>query len=205
MGELGILKVASLACAVSLLGSFALERQQQARSVASCKAVHALVMYDYHRKAFDDFDMSAVPALPEWMIDTVGVDSFCDVVWVEFDSPLVDDAVLASLSAFDRVQVVHISNTSISDAGLQHLAALGDLEFLTLNSYALTDAALAHVGQLKSLRRLQIEYASITDEGLKHLYGLSNLETFELFNTQVTPEGIAALQKAIPNLEVELD
>jgi hypothetical protein len=56
---------------------------------------------------------------------------------------------------------------------------------------------------LKGLRSLDLGRTRITDAGLKELAGLKDLRVLDLGETQITPAGVAALQKALPKLQIK--
>ncbi len=98
---------------------------------------------------------------------------------------------------------LNLRATAITDAGLAHLRNLKELEILVLNGTSIGDTALGHVAKIRSLKHLEISNTGITDAGLKHLRGARTLK-FLLVGTvnDVTPQAVAALKKALPNLEV---
>jgi hypothetical protein len=59
------------------------------------------------------------------------------------------------------------------------------------------------VASLVSLTRLGLGNTAVSDEGLKALHGMKRLRWVSLDGTRVTDTAIAELQKALP--EVELD
>jgi Leucine-rich repeat (LRR) protein len=61
------------------------------------------------------------------------------------------------------------------------------------------------IGNLTKLKGLWLLGNSITDADLEHLNPLENLTMLDLSATKVTKEGVTALQKALPNCEIESD
>lgn len=102
------------------------------------------------------------------------------LTWVNLGGTGTTDDVLASVQGLKNITRLHLENTRVTDAGLKHLKELRYLEYLNLYG---TD---------------------VTDAGLMQLRGLKNLKKLFLWETRVTPKGVAALQQAMPALEVNM-
>src|SRR5262249_2099762 len=73
---------------------------------------------------------------------------------------------------------------------------------LNLSDTAITDAGLRHLEGLVGLGRLVLRGTAITDAGLQHLRGLKSLRVLDLQGTKVTDEGVAALSRALPDVNL---
>jgi hypothetical protein len=58
---------------------------------------------------------------------------------------------------------------------------------------------------MPNLHELHLNETLITDAGLEHLQSSRSLKKVEMRLTTVTEEGVAALKKALPELEVVYD
>jgi Leucine Rich repeat len=114
-----------------------------------------------------------------------------------------DDAALASIKGFSKIEKLTLNNTKITDAGLDNVKGLGTLKKLYLVDTKIGDAGVEKLKELKELRVLSLAGTGVTDAGLEHLKGLTNLETLFLHGTKVTDDGVKKLKEAIPKLKVE--
>jgi len=115
----------------------------------------------------------------------------------------VNDGALVPLKALlGRLVGVNARGTDITDAGLVHLKDAKGLVRLHLEKTKITDAGLAHLKGLDNLEYLNIYSTAVTDAGLKHLEGLKKLKKLYVWETKVTDDGVAALKKALPDLQV---
>jgi hypothetical protein len=101
---------------------------------------------------------------------------------VEFISPwgVVSAEQLAIICSLSQLKRVSIVRARLDDSSLEKLATLRDLQYLNLDENAITDA------------------------GLKVVAKMAKLTEVSLGGTRVTPQGIAELQKARPNLKINL-
>lgn len=102
------------------------------------------------------------------------------LVWLDLGGAAITDAGLASLTSFKQIRRLQLQNTRITNAGVQHLVALNQLTHLNLYGAEITDAALTHIQSLKQLKKIY------------------------LWRTHVTPKGVAELQRALPELLIDL-
>jgi hypothetical protein len=128
-----------------------------------------------------------------------GIERLGGEVDTEWDGPtwlsvFLDDV---SVSWFDRVYLVALSETVISNEGLKRLGGLTNLRMLLLTNTKISDDGMKHLSGLTNLQFLWLENTQITDEGLKHLRSLPFLIYVDLTDTKVTNEGIKELQKAV--------
>ncbi|MCF7765856.1 MAG: hypothetical protein K9N62_19480 [Verrucomicrobia bacterium] len=114
----------------------------------------------------------------------------------------VTDESLKPLKDIATLMHLNLANTAITDAGLGQVKGLVNLRRLHLEKTGITDAGLAHLKGLVNLNYLNLYGTGVSDAGLKHLEGLRNLKSLYLWQTQVTDEGVAALKKALPELEI---
>lgn len=112
---------------------------------------------------------------------------------------------LADLSPIAKnIMALDLSRTRLKDADLAPLAGMTNLVRLELKRNTITDAGLVHVQGLVELETLNLFDTQVTDAGLAQLAGLKRLQKVFVFNTKVTAGGAAALQKAIPEVVVNL-
>ncbi len=116
----------------------------------------------------------------------------------------VTDEHVAPVAELSNVHVLLLGKTSVTDAGLAHIKGLSTLNRLHLENTKVGDAGLAHLKGLKELAYLNLYGTPVTDAGLDHLKGLKNLKNLYVFQTKVTNAGAAGLQKALPDLKVEM-
>lgn len=114
-----------------------------------------------------------------------------------------DDAALASVKGFGKLQKLTLNGTKITDAGLDNLKGLGALHKLYLVDTKIGDAGLEKLKDLKELRVLSLAGTGVTDAGLEHIKALPNLEIVFLHGTKVTDDGVKKLKEALPKLKVE--
>lgn len=100
----------------------------------------------------------------------------------------------------DRVlALVALERAEFSDLG--PLAELTDLQIVDLSSAPVRD--LTPLAGLKKLKSLGLDHTQVSD--LSPLAALSNLTDLTLSGTKVTSEQVEALQKALPNCQIEHD
>jgi Leucine-rich repeat (LRR) protein len=117
----------------------------------------------------------------------------------------ITDAGLEHLKGLTQLSFISLSFTKITDAGLKHLAGMKQLKNLLLYDTRITDAGLKYLAGLEQLQSIDLRVTQITDSGLKHLEVLKRLQYVNLAKTQVTDAGVKKLQKALPNLKIELN
>lgn len=145
------------------------------------------------------------PVGPPWVRELVGKDRmqmFDDATFAWLDDAATD-ARMVHLHALTRLQGLNLDDTQVTDDGLVHLYELTRLELLRLRGTHVTDGGLIHLQRISSLQGLNFDGTQLTDAGLVHLRGLSSLKRLSLVNTKVTDAGVAALQQALPELQIE--
>jgi hypothetical protein len=179
----------------------------QYHSVRSVEAVYGRVMFDYHRTESGSFDYNARSFLPRWADAPIVHHLFHRVVYVDLDSPHVDDSTLLFLTGLPNLEYLHIGNTTITPDGLPILEALPNLRVLWINTDGIDDdRAIAHIAMLRSLERLEIDNANnVTDVGLNHLMQAKELRWLVLIDTKVTEAGVERLKDALPRCEIMID
>ncbi len=114
----------------------------------------------------------------------------------------LSDAGLENVEGFKELHRLFLPH-GVGNAGLEHLKRLGNLEILTLPQAKVTDAGLVHLKELKNLKELQLSAKGVTDAGLAHFKDMTGLQYINFAGSKVTKEGVAALQKDLPNLQVD--
>ena len=123
---------------------------------------------------------------------------------LDLQSTQVTDAGTIILKGMNKLKWLSLFNTKVTDVGLKNLEDMTQLQDLYLGETNITDAGLVYLRKLTQLQSLGLQYTKITDVGLVHLQGLSQLKWLHLTNTKTTKDGVDDLQKAIPNLYIEL-
>lgn len=98
---------------------------------------------------------------------------------VSLENKPVEDASLALLHSFPKLQSLSLAHTRITDEGLREVATLSTLEHLDLSGDP-----------------------GVTDAGLNHLAALPRLQMLTLSGTRVTDGGVQKLRAARPGLHV---
>jgi len=160
---------------------------------------------------------------PTWLVDSLGVDYFSNVVSVSFtrratDAALfhvpklqrverldlygsaVTEAGLLHLKGLPHLQTVRLVRTKVCDAGLAQLAGLNKLKVLSLEGTELSDAGRAHLRELTNLEDLDLASTAVSDQGLAHLQGLTKLRALDLSRTGITDAGLAYIE-GLSNLQ----
>jgi Leucine-rich repeat (LRR) protein len=172
-----------------------------------------------------------MPGGPDWLrgrIDDDGMEPFDTVTEIEIPDSQASDATLRNMGSLARLERLRLDKTNVTDAGMVHLSGLTNLrdlwldntqvtdiglsrlkgltglEMLAIGNTKVTDAGLVYLERLDKLEWLGLNGTEITDAGLVHLYGLTNLKRLWLINTRVTGAGIAELQRALPNISLQL-
>jgi hypothetical protein len=165
--------------------------REQRRAIAAIEAVGGVVCFDYQKMQFGSFDSSKPVPGARWLRALVGDEPFRSVIYVALCArKTCDDAALAQVANFPRLEVLQLDGSAITDAGLVHIRGLRHLERLDLGWTAVTDAGLANVEGLESLIVLNLSHTKITDAGLAHIAGLRRLSHLVLSETSVGDEGM---------------
>ena len=146
--------------------------------------------------------------------------------WLRLDGCQVTDENVHYLASIPDLETLYVSNTRVSDDGLKQICGIQTLKKLTLDGTPITDSGLAALkelpnleelslwkcnvtdrgcgtlAELTGLKKLSLDGTQVTDSGLRKLYALKGLERISLWKAPVTDEGIAAIKKALPELDV---
>jgi internalin A len=129
---------------------------------------------------------------PKWLVDSLGVDYFFNIVAVDLDGRATD-LELVHVGNLKRLRSLQLSESEVTDSGLAYLQGLTSLNRLTLKSTGVTDAGLAHLKGLTSLEEIRLQATGCSDAGMAHLSALPRLKILGLANTRVTAAGLARL------------
>ncbi|HEY2157559.1 MAG TPA: hypothetical protein VGH33_18165 [Isosphaeraceae bacterium] len=163
----------------------------QRRAIASIEAAGGEVCFDYQKTPFGSYDRSRPIPGARWLRALVGDEPFRSVVYVSLCArKTCDDAALAQVANFPRLEVLYLNGSAVTDAGLGVIRRLRHLERLDLGWTAVTDAGLANVEGLDSLGLLCLNHTNVTDAGLVHIAALRNLGHLVLSETSVGDEGM---------------
>ena len=162
------------------------------------------VRYDYQyptgHYGRDDVDNRATSPVPTWLLDSLGVDFFHDVVEVDVHrdygngrrNPNTDDGLLHRLHGFPELRRLELVHCGITDDGLRRLPVFASLETLDLSYSSVTDDAMPYLGRLKSLKWLDLAHTRVNGRGF---HKLARLEHLEVLNLTLTPIRDEALSK----------
>lgn len=178
----------------------------QKRSVAAVHEYGGRVRYDFQYPqgtyGRDDLDYSATSRVPQWMLDSVGIDFFHDVVEVTIDreydygrqNPSADDGLIRSLYGLPELRRLGLSHCGVSDEGLRGLSRFSSLEDLDLSYSSITDDALSRIGSLTSLKWLDLGHTRINGRGFHRLSRLDELEVLILTLTPIRDEALNSVK-----------
>ena len=102
-----------------------------------------------------------------------------NIAWLDIGGSQITDEGMIHLSAFNKLERIHLENTGITDNAIESLVSLKELRYLNLHGTNISDASLETIAQIKSLKSLYI------------------------WNTNVTAKGINQLEKKRPDLNIE--
>ncbi len=178
----------------------------QRRAIAIIEAAGGIVHFDYQKTPFGSVDHTKPVPGARWLRALVGDEPFRSVHYVSLSArKTCNDAALAQVANFPRLEVLQLEGSAITDAGLAVIRGLRRLERLDLGWTAVTDAGLANLEGLNSLVLLNLNHTNITDAGLAHITGLRNLSHLVLSETSVGDQGMAYLSglSALHHLDLE--
>jgi len=117
------------------------------------------------------------------------------------DGEWLSDSDLAEVPG-DTV-FLNLENAQISDAGVGSLPDLPRLRCIDLDSTRISDTAMERVAMFRSLEEIWIEGTAVSDRGLAFLHDLQSLKFISILDCEnISDEAVAALQEAIPGVEV---
>ncbi|MEE9392558.1 MAG: DUF2231 domain-containing protein [Planctomycetota bacterium] len=104
----------------------------------------------------------------------------------------------------DRLLRLDLKKTNLDDAGLALLAGFERLEYLNLSETKISDEGLSALSKMKKLKSLNLWGTAISDAGLRHLEGLTALRSLYLWKSKATPQGAKALQATLGDLKIDM-
>ena len=116
----------------------------------------------------------------------------------------VRDEHLAPLADIQNLSELDLANTQITAEGLKHISNANNLTKLSLANTSLDDAALKQIEGLTNLMSLNLYNTKVTDAGLASLKNMKFLRKVYAWQSGVTEQGAAELNKALPNVDVNL-
>jgi internalin A len=166
----------------------------QRAAVAAIQRVNGYVEYEWD---FTNPNRKPSPRSwwPKWLVDSLGVEYFFNIVAVDLDDRATD-LELVHVGNLTRLRSLQLSQSEVTDSGLAYLQGLTSLKRLTLKFTGVTDAGLAHLKGLTSLEEIRLQATGCSDAGLAHLSALPHLKILGLANTRVTAAGLARLKAA---------
>lgn len=112
------------------------------------------------------------------------------------------DEQLSVLKGALAVTELNLGRSKITDAGLAALSGLKNLTRLHLELTGIDGSGLAHLKSLKKLRYLNLYGTKVDDKAVGHLSGLKGLKKLYLWQTAVSDSGAAAIEKALPGIQI---
>ena len=90
---------------------------------------------------------------------------FLQFGWTDIQGP-----GLASLKNLDKVHHLWVYHTRIDDAGLAYIPAFAKLEAVNLDSTSISDSGVRCLRKLTGLREWHVEHTRVTGDGLSRLH-----------------------------------
>ncbi len=156
------------------------------------------VSYDY--QIMEDeygrflFDPKATSRWPQWAIDTLGIDSFQNVVCVSLMNGRATDETLLLLGRVPTIRNIALKGGNVTNEGVAHLSGLPDLHYLALWQTNVGDGGLDCLAQHRHMRALVLDETKVTDRDLVHLRGMTEMEEWlGLTDTGITDAGLENL------------
>jgi hypothetical protein len=172
----------------------------QRKAVAAITRAGAVVRYDFQWKS-GDVSPQGRPPWPKFLVDSFGVDYFCDVTWVQFLDSSSSDEILLHVGRLERVESLVLVGPQVTDRGLFNIERLKELRILGLFSTGVTDAGIARLTALPNLEHLEISHANVTDGALGSFRRLTSLRTLFVRKTKMTGAGLQNLHRILPQVE----
>ncbi len=166
------------------LGWYIAKARRQAETVAAIRRIGGDVTYDWEYRDGKDLGPNAKPPWPDWLIQQLGPDYFCNVTTVRI-SPLLEEP------PSDRHDWV-----KIDDALAARLSELAHVEWLNVRERVFHERNHSFkAGQIRSpgstgcgasqlrMRGLTLSGSGVTRSGLVHLKGMTQLDFLEFEGT----------------------
>jgi hypothetical protein len=110
-----------------------------------------------------------------------------------------------ALRQLDRVEVLHASACGMNDALVGQIKGRRTLRELDLaNNIQITDRSAGQLSGCAALEYLSLSHNPVTDATLKNYQRMKALKRLNVYKTSCSVTGAAALQKALPGLEIQL-
>lgn len=122
----------------------------------------------------------------------------------QYKSGLTDDD-MRFVTKLVNLRSLWLEANNITDRGLVELCSLDRLEYLWLQNTPITDAGLTVLANFPQLQDLDLSGTDVSDGAVPTLVKCRQLRRLGLANTSVTAAGIAALQKELPDCQIEHD
>jgi hypothetical protein len=182
--------------------------ERQRRGLQAIRKYGGWVQYGFQYPSGDysykGFDPNARSAVPQWLLDWLGVDFFHNVVEVSLnftengtvrqENRNRSDDALQYLVAFPDLRVLLLQETQVSDDAMKYLAELKKLEYLFMwDAYTVSDVGVAHLADLKNLRYVHLTTSRISDKSLPVFASLPKLHGLCLQFSDFSDEGLKSL------------
>jgi serine/threonine protein kinase len=125
------------------------------------------------------------------------------LTFVDFLDSGIDDAGLAAIADCPNLGHVCLTKSVGTDAGFAVLGKLKKLKYLDALDTRIGPQALAALAVLPDLENLNLERTLVGDADIAPLAESKKLRKLNLKGTKATQAGIAALQKALPQCQIE--
>ena len=110
-----------------------------------------------------------------------------------------------TLRQLDRVEVLHASACGMNDALVGQIKGRRTLRELDLgNNIQITDRSAGQLSGCAALEYLSLAHNPVSDATLKAYQRMKALKRLNVYKTSCSLTGAAALQKALPGLEIQL-
>jgi len=116
----------------------------------------------------------------------------------------INDSGMPHLAGLTKLKRLNLWRTYVGDPGVESLAGLTAMEWLNLDNSQISDACLMHLSGMSKLSFLHLGSTLVSDAGLPALEGLTSLKDLKVTRTAVTAEGVEALNKKLPDTEIQL-
>jgi hypothetical protein len=195
------------------LGWFARNARVEHEVVAAIERNGGDAYYDWQIRR-GRADPQARPWAPKWLVDSMGIEYFGNVVEVYgtiTDSELlqatrlrnlrslvamkwaVSSRGLACLEKLNQLEALIVDGSEFSDEDLVHVRGLARLADVWLAGTKVTNRGLVHLTGLTRMKRLLLDQIPVTDADLVHLKGMTGLEVLGLGRSRITDAGLRHL------------
>jgi uncharacterized membrane protein len=117
---------------------------------------------------------------------------------------VVDEHIAVLLTAADQIVELNLQDALLDDAVLADIGKFGELTRLRLSHNELTDRTVAALAGMHKLERLNLySNPGVTDASIEVLASLPALKRLDVWNTAITEKGMARLRELKPELELQ--